>query len=126
MIFAKTYKLVLAGRKTQTLRLQYAGDYLGETADGRVAVYRDDNKPRWIVGNTYAVQPERCHHAVCRVRCTGLREVENPLHVDRAFVIAEGFDTPEEYLRIWHELHRRNPVQRCWAISFEKVTEDRR
>jgi hypothetical protein len=26
-------------------------------------------------------------------------------------------------LRIWHELHGKNPRQRCWAIGFERVVD---
>jgi hypothetical protein len=124
VIFSKTIDLVLSGRKTQTLRLAYAGDYLGETDDGRAAVYTESNRPRWIVGNTYAVQPERCHFSDGRIRVTNLFEVLDPLAVDELFAHREGFDRRDEFLRIWHELHKREPVQRCWAIGFRLVERD--
>jgi hypothetical protein len=129
VIFSKTLPLVLSGRKTQTLRLAYLGDFLGTTkTTGEVAVLTGpktwpphmlDNRPRWIVGHTYTVQPERCHPAKGRIEVTYLREVLDPLTVDAAFVNAEGFDAADDYLRIWHELHSKNPVQRCWAIGFK-------
>src|ERR1700674_4595393 len=96
VIFAKTYKLILAGKKTQTLRLAYPGDKLLETyyADAVETEYRimTGARTRWRTGATYAVPPERCRRAVCRIRCTSLREVLDPLAVDKAFARAEGFD----------------------------------
>ena len=118
MIFAKTLSMVLSGRKTQTTRLARTGDHLGKTTGGYEAVYDVNNRPRWIVGNTYAVQPERCHHARGRIRVTSLRYVPDPTAVDESFARAEGFDTLEEFFRVWTELHPRNLVQRCWAIGF--------
>lgn len=134
MIFQKTWQFVLARRKSQTLRLCYAGDYLGETAAGETAVFdtrgRSDrryHRPRWIVGHTYAVQRERCHPAVGRFRITSLARLEDPTAVepagpvDLAFARREGFDSIEEYLRVWHELHKKNPVQPVWVIGFELI-----
>lgn len=120
MIFAKTIDLVLSGRKTQTCRLAYAGDALYGSHNVRV-VRSDgsDGRPRWIVGHTYAVQRQRCHAASGRFVCTYLREVLDPTNVDLAFARAEGFDSVDDYLRVWHELHGKNPVQRCWAIGMK-------
>jgi hypothetical protein len=127
MIFSKTMNLVLSGRKSQTMRLAYAGDYLYD--DGEIRRVCETirsgrgwvTRTRWTVGHTYAIQPERCAAAHGRFRCTYLREVLDPLAVDGAFARAEGFDSVEEYLRVWHELHGRNPRQRCWAIGMELI-----
>lgn len=134
MIFSRTRQLLLSGRKTQTLRLADVGDYLWSPPGGPVHVMRAPfklgdrtiSRPRWIVGHTYAIQPERCHHALGRFRCTYLREVLNPLEAatgeaGESFVRAEGFDTAQEFLDVWHQLHRSDPVQRCWAIGMELI-----
>ncbi|HEV7298702.1 MAG TPA: hypothetical protein VGN72_04995 [Tepidisphaeraceae bacterium] len=133
MIFQRTYPLVLSRRKTQTLRLAYPGDYLTSDRDteGSVLlatqrVVTAAGRVRWRIGGEYAVQPERCHKAVGRIRCIGLTEILNPLTVDDAFVDREGFDERADYLRIWHELHARKPVQRAWAIRFELVRSKQR
>ena len=128
MIFAHTIDLLLSGRKTQTLRLAYHGDFLSAEWDGHSgftqtwAVRRADRTVRWMTGHTYAIQRERCHKAEGRFRCTYLREVLDPLTVDADFARAEGFDSVDEYLAVWHKLHGKNPRQRCWAIGMELVT----
>lgn len=88
MIFARTYKLVLAGKKSQTRRLQYPRDSLGFVTVGgeRVKAVFDNSYPerprtRWVVGRVYAVQPERCHSAVCHVRITDIRSEEDPTQI---------------------------------------------
>jgi hypothetical protein len=126
MIFAKTYGLILAGRKTQTLRLAYHGDRLVTLTTSRPVGMCDElrvedasGRTRWRVGGVYAVQPQRCHKAVGWIRCTDLRHVANPLEVDETFAHREGFDNAEEFLKVWRELHQKHPVQPCWAIGFE-------
>lgn len=130
MIFAKTIDLLLSGRKTQTLRLAYVGEYFGWTKSDEAAVFAATVDPyrrrtRWIVGHTYAIQRERCALAEGYFRCTYLREVVDPTKVDEAFAWAEGFDSVADFLRVWHELHGRNPAQRCWAIGIGKVCRTR-
>lgn len=75
MIFAHTIANVLNGKKSQTRRLCYPSDTLGYvTIKGqkRLAVfdntYKDRPRTRWIIGHTYAVQPERCHFAQGRIK----------------------------------------------------------
>lgn len=128
MIFARTIANVLNGKKSQTRRLCYPSDSLGYvTIKGqkRLAVfdntYKDRPRTRWIVGNTYAVQPERCHSARGRIRITGLRREENPLEISEADAIAEGFESAEAFRAAWKSLHKKNPVQAVWVIEFELV-----
>jgi hypothetical protein len=125
VIFSKTINQVLAGTKSQTMRLCHEGDRLGEHK-GAVAVLRADGRPRWVVGHVYSVQPERCHHARGVMRVTSLSRLEDPTSGDLAFARREGFSSVEEYLRVWHELHPRNPVQRVWVIGFELVKRGKR
>jgi hypothetical protein len=126
MIFAKTYPLVLSGRKCQTLRLAYPGDRLtseraseGETLLATQRVVTAHGRVRWRVGAEYAVQPERCHKAVGRIRCIGLCEVLDPMDIDDAFARREGFDDAAAFRAVWLTLHARRPRQPSWAIRFE-------
>lgn len=127
MIFQATIDLVLSGVKTQTTRLAYAGDTIGATAGGESAVLESPfqfagktrQRSRWIVGHTYAVQRERCHKAEARIKVTNLFEVPDPTAIDAAFALREGMPSVEAFLRVWHQLHKKLPVQRCWAIQFE-------
>lgn len=129
MIFAKTIDLVLSGRKTQTVRLCCPGDELGRMDNGARAVFsarypwgnETRRRVRWRVGGIMAVQPERCHKARAQVIVTGLGRIEDPTAVDVEFARREGFDTVDEYLRTWHALHPKHPVQPCWVIGFELV-----
>jgi hypothetical protein len=123
VIFAKTWRQILDRTKTQTLRLAYRGDHLSLRSPGEgLAVWTIDGRCRWMVGRTYAIQPERCHFAVGRIRCTYLKDIANPMTVlDDAFARAEGMPSVDEFLRVWRELHQSQPRQRCWAIGFELV-----
>lgn len=121
MIFAETINLAMSGRKTQTCRLQYAGDRMLLMTDGAVLVQEASGRTRWEVGKLYAIQPERRHFAQGYFRCTYLRDVPNPLLVDEAFARAEGFDSLGEFLDVWRKLHAKAPTWPCWAIGMELV-----
>ncbi len=129
MIFAKTINAVFSGRKTQTCRLVYAGDTLRvikpdkKKAFHAPAVVRDDGRVRWVVGNVYAVQRERCHFAEGHIRILSLARVEDFTEQARFpdFARREGFDSSEDCIRVWHELHRSEPHWPVWAIGFELV-----
>jgi hypothetical protein len=139
MIFQETYKLVLSRVKIQTTRLAHVGDtlcvYDWRINDNGTVVYpavleapmefggKTRRRPRWIVGHEYAVQPERCHKAVCRIRVTSLAECLDPTVVDEEFARREGMDSVAQYLEVWHKLHPKNPVQRAWVIGFERVKQ---
>lgn len=131
MIFAHTIANVLNGTKRQTRRLCYARDSLGYvTIKGtkRLAVfdntYEDRPRTRWVIGNTYAVQPERCHPALARIKITGLRREENPLEISEDDAIAEGFESAEAFCTAWKSLHKSKPIQPVWVIEFELVRKN--
>jgi len=131
VIFAKTYKLVLAGRKTQTMRLAKEGDRLVKPTQGfpsgqinEIRVVDASGRCRWRVGGSYAVQPQRGHRAVSRIRVTYLRQVLDALAIDDKFARLEGFKSRKDFLSIWRELHGKKSQQRCWAIGFKKLEPD--
>lgn len=129
MIFARTFQRVLAREKSQTRRLKYARDTLGYVIepDGRRCPAVFDNtdagrpRTRWVVGRTYAVQPERCHRAVCRIRITSLREEADPTQISEADAKAEGFENAAAFVAAWMDLHKKHPIQAVWVIGFEVI-----
>lgn len=123
MIFQHTIANVLNRSKSQTRRLCYAKDRLIERAPGERGVWEPvGQRFRWIVGHTYAVQPERCHTSRGRIRITDLRREENPLLISEADAIAEGFESAAAFREAWESLHKKQPIQPVWVISFELVT----
>jgi hypothetical protein len=129
MIFAHTIKNVLNGTKTQTRRLCYAADTLGHTkvrGETRVAVLDGYStavkpRPRWIVGNTYSVQPERCHASKGRILVCDLRREDDPTQISDADARAEGFVDAADFVKAWKSLHVKKPVQPVWVITFTLV-----
>src|ERR1035437_10103057 len=78
MIFAETYKLILAGKKTCTTRVRHVDDSLLQNGTAIVMISPDITvRVRWKVGQTYAVQPGRGQKAVCRIRFTRFEAVED-------------------------------------------------
>jgi hypothetical protein len=131
MIFSRTIRQVLDGSKTQTRRLCYAGDSLGYATtkvDGvtakRKAVFENlagRPRPRWIVGHTYAVQPERCHSAKGRILLLDLRREDDPTLISDEDARSEGFADLAAFLTSWNDLHRKQPRQPVWVLTFKLV-----
>lgn len=114
MIFAHTIDEVLSGRKRQTTRLAYAGDYLG--GDGTIRCH--DDRPRWIIGHTYAVQPERCHPALGRIILRSAEHVRDVLPCSEEFARAEGFDSADGFAAVWRKLHPKVNPYGYWVLGF--------
>lgn len=121
MIFKHTLKSALDGTKTQTCRLMHPGDRLVLLNDGNTRVTHDDGKPRWTQGHVYSIQPERCHAARGHFLCTYLRFVSDPMAVDEAFALAEGFPNLQSFLDSWAKLHGKNLHAPAWAIGMRII-----
>jgi hypothetical protein len=118
--------LVLSGRKTQTTRLAHEDDRLKTefgpgTRPWMVARANGRGYIRFRVGGIYGIQRKRNTASEGHFCCTYIREVDNPMLIDLAFAQAEGFDTVEEFTKIWRELHGKNAEQRAWAIGMELI-----
>lgn len=130
MIFAHTHEQVLAGTKSQTRRLfDQDTDHMVEklfTTDAGVGfrngLYKD-GRMKWLVDNTYAVQPGRGQRAVGRIRVTGLR-LERLQAITEADARAEGVESVQAYAALWDAIHSKrgerwsdNPI--VVVIQFE-------
>ena len=98
MIFAgmidgeKSWRLVMAGRKTQTWRQIKLADECGPLGCPYPNwVYRND-RLLWAVGRTYALQPGRGKKAIGRIRITKIVE-QTPGESTEADIVAEGFSS---------------------------------
>jgi hypothetical protein len=101
--FGFTLEHVLAGRKTETRRL--------------------NRRSRWTIGKTYAAQPGRGQPAAGRVLATGYR-VEALGAIDEASAKAEGFDSRQAFIKAWTAAHGRfDPGQLVHVYSFELFEE---
>lgn len=89
MIFQHTWQKVLDGSKTQTRRLVKPFDWVGLRESGE-AVYTIQDRIRWEVGKTYAVQPFRTAKSIARIRILSIRQQDvRYISVEDAY--AEGF-----------------------------------
>lgn len=113
MIYSETWHLILAGRKRRTTRRKYDGDVL--TPRG---VFLRDGRPRWLVGHTYAVQPERCHPALAHWKLLRIDSVDHPLESGEADALDEGFDSIAAFQATWLRLHANHPDVPTWALTF--------
>jgi hypothetical protein len=109
MIFQHTWDKVMSGVKTQTRRLAKPGDRLRTVENpfgGYIvqAVLSASGKPRYQVGQTYAVQPGRGQKGLARIRITNIRR-EDVRQISAQDAKAEGFESPLDFLRLWVNLH---------------------
>ena len=139
MIFKdKLCQKVLDGTKTQTRRLMKDGEYVFVKPTGEVVEVCDsNNRLKWHVGNSYAVQPGRGKHAVGRILLKGIRR-ESVQSISEADAIAEGVSKlyyrlsqwqPNEatlsFKQLWNNIHPKgkrwedNPD--VWVLDFELV-----
>lgn len=139
MIFKdKLCQKVLDGPKTQTRRLVKGDEYvwLGPNAS-IVEVCDSNNRLKWRVGNTYAVQPGRGKHAVGRIGITKIRR-ERLQEIAYDDMIAEGIrklyrcpqwlpgEALKSFCELWDSIHPKgkrwadNPE--VWVLEFELIS----
>ena len=147
MIFQHTWEKVLSGKKTQTRRIMKSGSAMicreGEIQEAYNG-FLPIGRPAWVVGKTYAIQPERGQKAVARIQILSIRQ-EDVREISEEDVFAEGFfyDTPG-FLMTWTKMHDnpalnllnkidlrawvhdelpKRPAERyqAWALTFRVV-----
>ena len=138
MIFKdKLCQKVLDGTKTQTRRLMKNDEYVWVGSNTSIVEVCDsNNRLKWHVGNTYAVQPGRGKRAVGRILLTkiGRGFIQN---ISPADIIAEGISTTlrgyaaethlySQFRELWDSIHPKgkrwkdNPE--VWVLEFELVS----
>jgi len=120
----KDWEKILSGQKTQHRVIVKKGEFFegADPIDGYPAgVYRWLNnfamsaRAVYAVGKTYAVQPERGHLAVGRIRITGIRH-EDVRTISDEDVLAEGHDLRAAFWLAWCEMNDK-PAIRTWMQS---------
>jgi hypothetical protein len=148
-IFTEAHaRLIMQGDKTQTRRVVRPHEYLVAWGPGpkHAPCVIHQNRLKWQVGRTYAVQTGRGKPAVCRIRLLNLRH--EPLHVislddlRREGVRCDTLPAEppdglidltacrEAYRLTWERINRRagwrwhdNP--QVWVVTFELAQEGR-
>ena len=138
MIFKdKLCQKVLDGTKTQTRRLKKKGEYTPLIiGDEIVAVFDDNQRKKWQIGKTYAVQPGHGKHAIGRIGITKIRR-EHLQEIAYEDAIAEGIrklyrcpqwlpgEVYKSFCELWDSIHPKgkrwkdNPE--VWVLDFELV-----
>jgi hypothetical protein len=120
MIFTHTLDKVLSGKKSQTRRLIKADEHL----ERGTRVTNGNNRIIYQVGRTYAVQPKRGEKAVARILLTGLRR-ETVQTISNKDAIAEGFNSREDFIKMWHVIHGNHAdlTAEVWVLEFQLLND---
>jgi hypothetical protein len=121
MIFQYTYQLILDGKKTQTRRIIDAEEKAVKSDTGEIEAVLHKGRKKWVVGQSYGVQPSRTAKQVARIRLTRIRQ-EKVSDISEADVQAEGFNSRAEFYQTWQTLHGENSLDWVvWVLDFEVV-----
>jgi len=167
MIFSETWEKVLAGTKTQTRRPARPSDYFrGDKGNGfsgqqYVSWVGTESRVRYRVGQVLSVQPKRGQSAIKVVwfgnitvlasYCDEINQQfavplrikildiwrEDVRNISAADVVAEGFETRDDFLRVWIKFYDNTRMMQsdpffylkdrprdkymAWCLSFERV-----
>lgn len=133
MLFMHTWQAVIEGRKTMTRRIVKPGEIM--VALGSVHI---NERLKWYVGQSIAVQPGRGQKAVARIQITGIRR-QDVREIDYDDVRAEGFDSAADFWLTWIKMHdpkaesptawylNTRPAAHydAWVLEFELVEDAR-
>lgn len=121
MIFQYTLPQILSGEKTQTRRVMQEKDTALYDTHNAIEAVLVNNKVKWQVGQTYAVQPGRAKAQVARIRITQINS-EYVSEISPADAVAEGFADRQEFLAAWQRIHGENSLNLpVWVLRFELV-----
>lgn len=115
MIFQATIDKVLSGQKQVTRRLVKPGEYsIGLTLP--MVCYsvegHGNDRVKYYVGQTLAVQPGRGQSAVARIRIESIERDDDVRDITADEAKREGFSSPEKFLETWTRLH--DPSASFW------------
>jgi len=122
MIFQHTLKPVLNQQKTQTRRVIKGNEVAVRGPHNKIIAVKSNNRTKWRVGRTYAVQPGRGKPQVARIQLTAIAR-EPIAEISEADAIAEGFISRAEFLQAWQTIHGTRSLElTVWVLSFQLVT----
>lgn len=121
MIFQHTLTDILLQNKTQTRRIIKVNEIAVRTRYNKIESVLHNDRIKWRVGQTYAVQPGRGQAEVARIRLTRI----NSQHITRISTldaIAEGFKSRQDFLQTWQKIHGENALNvRVWVLTLELI-----
>jgi len=145
---------ILDGRKTQTRRTCKPGEVLDKLyipGFGTVPAVWVNDRLKWVVGRTYAIQPKRGAPGIKthRIQITGIRQERlqdiseedalaegvSGMRVEETGNIVDGYEfgivlgsAIDAYRELWDSINTRKGVRwednpLCWVIEFECVED---
>jgi hypothetical protein len=121
MIFQHTFDLVLNCQKTQTRRVIKPNEYAVRTRHNRIRAIMHNDRPKWVVGQTYAVQPKRGQKQVAQIKITALNS-QRVRNISTEDAIAEGFENRQSFFNIWRTMYGEDSLDLpVWIVKFELV-----
>ena len=121
MIFQHTLTNILLQNKTQTRRIIKPDETVIRGRYNKVEAVLKNNRTKWIVGNTYAVQPGRGKSEVARILITKINS-EHILRISTTSALNEGFYSRQDFLKTWKEIHGDDAFNlRVWVLTFELI-----
>ncbi|MCA9914379.1 MAG: hypothetical protein KC496_13585 [Anaerolineae bacterium] len=121
MIFQHTLAQVLQQQKTQTRRIIHPHETAIRGKYNRIESVLSNDRVKWQVGKTYAVQPGRGKSQVARI-CIEKINSEQITRISTKDAIAEGFESRHAFLETWQAIHGADAMNvRVWVLTFRVV-----
>lgn len=121
MIFQHTLTDILLQNKTQTRRIVKANETAIRTRYNQIESVLHNDRIKWRVGQTYAVQPGRGKAEVARIRLIRINS-QFITRISTADAIAEGFESRQDFLQTWQKIHGENAFNvRVWILTLELI-----
>ena len=121
MIFQYTLDQILCAQKTQTRRVIRTGETAVRGRYNRIEAVLHNDRVKWRVGQTYAVQPARGAAQVARIALVQINS-EHIMRISTADATAEGFSSRLGFLATWQRIHGLDSMDcRVWVLKFELV-----
>lgn len=119
MIFQYTWPAVVNETKSITRRVVKSKETAVRGRYNRIEAILCNGRTKWEVGKTYAVQPGRGKQQIARIRLTRIRS-ENVTRISTSDAIAEGFQSRQDFLKTWLQIHGSGGFdRRVWVLEFE-------
>jgi len=119
MIFQYTWPSIVTHLKTATRRVVKEEESAIRGIHNKIIAVTHNNRVKWQVGATYAVQPARGHSQIARIKLTRITSRQLG-RITNTEARAEGFADRQEFFQTWAAIHgSRIDKTRVWVIEFE-------